>query len=265
MSNKYLEKIAEDTKDKKVGYGKAFLGALGGGLVGMGLSTSVPGFKTGFGLDRMAESSKDQIGTGHTEHEFLKRHFKDIKVEIIKEHNSPIGPHVLRTTEDIPSFFLQKGLNIDTLKLKDLKHLKNLKAKKILYGSKNHGIHMHEMGHALDFKNISSMPHLLKYNATRVGVGAVGLGTTLHGIKKGNKTEAAGGVILGSSPILFSELKANKNAYKAFKEFEGKEVANKFLKRIASRNMSHYALPIAATAVATAGITKFLHRNDTPR
>lgn len=184
---------------------------------------------TGGGLMEMHRSYNPdhQIGSGLTEENFLKEHGSTINADIEKVRGTILepGPH-FRPTAGGLSRKLERN---------------------VVVGSYNHGVHMHELGHALDLHK-TTVPRTL---ALKGGAGLAGFGLMAKGFKDDNATEAAGGAILGSAPTLLHEARANHIAYKAFKQHEGKEVANRFLKKIVTRNTGNYwAAPLASAAVA---------------
>ena len=233
MENKYLEKIATQKKEKKtnhLGYGASYLGTVGGAIAGQLVAHPVMKYGTVPSMMKLHTHVSDQIGDGSTEQNFIKEH--NINAEIIKNHDIPGGP--------------QAHIPFD----------KNIRP--TVYGSHNNGIQMHELGHIKDMAGRSSKSYKLQDNALSL----LGIGMAVHGIKNDNKTEAATGGAISVSPTIIKEFQANRHAYSAFKKHEGREVANKFIKQIASRNMLHYALPIAGVAAGTALATKLLHKND---
>lgn len=228
MSNKYLEKIAKEKEKSNVGAGKTTLAYLGGGTLG-GLAARPIQMSTGHSLmgAHANKITSRQIGDGTTEKGFIKKYKLDL--DISKDHDHPLGPHFTYGSK-----------------------------KNVVMGSPNHGIQMHELGHALDLRKGSLIKHYATGGAAAIG----GLGLSLKGIHDNNTAETIGGTYLASSPILKREAMANIHAYKAFREFEGKAVANKFLKHIALKNTINYHAPVAMVAAGLVGATKFIHRHD---
>ena len=233
IMNKYLEKLASDSTKDSPGYGLATAGAIGTGVLTDVLAYPLQLASYKHLLTQHENPSSSNIGDGSTAKKFIEEHGLNLD---INHDASNKGPHFrpLRKSQ----------LGTD--------------AKAYLQGSHNHGIMMHELGHALDFKH-KSMEGLV---AKRFGSGVVGLGVTIHGVKNGNAGEAASGMGLMSAHKLLGEAVANKHAYSAFKKHEGSVVANKFLRKIVLPNTINYHSPVIAGALGAAALTKYLHRND---
>jgi hypothetical protein len=226
--NKYLEKIAETAEDT-VGWGRSYLGAMGAGIVSNLLSR--PLMKaTANAVLGMHTSSNNQIGDGSTEREFLKKH--NLNIEVIKNH--PLPPQMSYGN-------IRGNLN-----------------KNIVYGSNNHGIHMHELGHALDLKN----GNIVKHHLVNTGAGFLGGALAVKGIHDNDNTEIIAGTYLGSSPVLKREAMANIHAFNAFKKYEGKTTANKFLRRVVLPNTINYHTPTILGAAALVGAAHLLHKRN---
>ena len=122
----------------------------------------------------------------------------------------------------------------------------------------NPGVTMHELGHAKDLKNSSAA----RQGLARLGA-LVGGGYLMHkGFTEEDKEYMVPlGTITTMSPTLRAEATANYHGYQGLKKYEGSESANKFLKKIVSRNTaSYWSVPLVAGAIGYLGAKYHNHR-----
>ena len=224
--NKYLEKIAKTTEEERQSSLRQSLGALNFFTPG----TSAAGV-TGAILAHKPIVSEVTRTDFPIHKPTLKKILKHENLNVTKSPNKAykgnINPDHMNEVRKIESLLLlrrQPGMS---------KHLVDMK------GSKNMGVLAHELGHA---KAINK-GHYQTTNPKHVVAGSMGgeIVGNLMLLSPHTSGLAWTAPILGSAPDLVSEGVANYHGYDMLKRHGGKEMANKFLKRIASKNMLNYA------------------------
>jgi len=224
--NKYLEKIAKNTEGERRSSLRQSLGGLNFFLPG----TAIAGV-AGSALVHKPIMSEVNRADFPIHKPTLKKILKHENLNVTKSPNKAykgaINLDHMHEVAKIDSPLLltkQPGMS---------KHLVDMK------GSKNMGVLAHELGHA----KATNKGHYQTTNPKHVVAGSTGgeIVGNLMLLSPHTSGLAWTAPILGSAPNLVSEGVANYHGYDMLKRHGGKEMANKFLKRIASKNMLNYA------------------------
>lgn len=123
---------------------------------------------------------------------------------------------------------------------------------------RNLDVAMHELGHAKDLARRSKLGLI----APNLIAPIAGTAWTYKMLQNEDTVKyAPAGAIVGMAPTLLAEAQANRHGYNAIKKYQGKASANKFLKKIVTRNTgSYWAIP-AALGAGSYLAGRLMHKN----
>lgn len=244
MENKYLVKIAEDYKKKKVGLGKSLgIAALTGTVAGSvaqvagsaGLMNS--GLYTGEGYNHEAD--------GHTIRRFIKDNklkvsFNDKNPDIHKVKSTRFGARIrdMIKNHGAPAYIHAQHHG----------YSKNFitKNKGRFPNKKVNDAIMHELGHAKNWKHMPASVGLA-YSINRGALGTAGSFGTSAALLSNEKTEkyAPLAAVAHQSPILLDETMAHVHAFGAIKKAKGLKAALRFAKNTVAPALGTYGAAAA--------------------
>lgn len=257
MENRYLEKIAKDTDDKKVG-----------NLGKFGIHTGIATVANGIGF-RVADAGmnailRDSDHKSQADKYTLKHMIKDHKL------NVTFNPNKLKShTKGIEEAVHQGAVHSQTepayLHTQDwFKGKKNfISGKKSNIFKHVHNALAHEVGHAVDFKNGSKLKIALDAGSRRLQYGRHGralgeLATVVAGTNEKTRKYAPVVPLVLAAPMIRSELAANYHATKGILKHKGAEEASKFIRKLAIPNTINYTSRPIALAAGVYGANKII-------
>ena len=245
--NKYLEKIASKTNDS----GDGFWTRQGKGMAS-NIAAGTPAMigSAGVGISMMNDISYEK-GVGHRS--TLRKMKKDHGLDVtFSPRKAGLGDDANYLFRGGPAY----GHKDDLDRLSSIRVNKNYIH---TAGTKNIGILAHELGHAASYKNSSKLyrnVQIASRTAHTKGLGGLAGAAMLSSDK--TKDYAWTAPAIAAAPMLLEEANANRHAYNAFTKHESRGVANKFLKKVVSKNMATYALPVVGASAGLALASKWI-------
>jgi len=262
-TNVYLTKISADKSKKKdtseFHPGKALGATVAGGIAG--IPFALGGRKVGRDLLHNISTSKGESDLGT-----LKKMMRDNKLNTTFNHRTHAEESILPKKGASGYDFAR--LNIDAAKHGGLGpvylHSTMFGGKKnFIGGVKSHGKStvnkdtiMHELGHAKDLKNFGKAKLVSGVVGNKLGPLAT-MAALSHDKTRDYAVPIAAVSVL---PTLRNEAAANYHAYKGIEAHKGVGSANKFLKRVVSKNMGNYGLMAAGTVASTYAAKKIMDK-----
>lgn len=253
--NKYLEKIAEETKSKKLNslqkFGIGYTGLIAGGAAG-GVASQAS--LKSLGKDLTSKGSVDKA----TIKKILKNENLDVTFSAAKSGNRRIeslgrfvGPFAMHKgmTEGLTKNYI--GRKIGPLGPNPDAKIKNLDTI------------VHELGHIKDFnsyKNIKSLATVRKFSNVGSSVG----GLIGAGMLTNDKTKDYAPIapLVLNAPILHGEAAANYHGYKMLGRHGTKHMQNQFLKKLVTKNTINYLSMPATLGLGLYGAKKLIDNHD---
>lgn len=254
MTNKYLEKIAEEKKkDGHWHIPGAVLSTVTGGLVTGLAAAPLHGMVSAKVRDAVHAPQSDSGADRHTVRKFMR--------DNNLHHNTTFNTREHSLNKSFGNFGhnpvgrLFKGIAGGGMPGPAYVPVHHMGGHKSIIGGvrgmHNHDVTMHELGHAKDFQSFGK----LKLSAALLKSPVVSKGATFAALANDKTRDYAPAVAaIPGLLTLRDEAAANYHAYHGIKAHKGAAAANKFVRKLLPSQMGTYALgaaaPVAATYVA---------------